>query len=334
VDPWSFAVQGEGAAGKVRWLPGAGDQSPALELALDHLVLKPHYAASTDNAAARVARPQALPRLLVDIAALRRDDRKLGAIGLSGRPVDAGYVFDTLTLKSDAVELTGKGTWLEQGERQTTGVEATINGGELQQLARLFGSRSAVQGGALSGELKLNWSGSPADFSVESLEGEVQIRARDGRLEKVDEGAGKLLNLFSLNSLQRRLSLDFSDIVKEGFSFNTLEGRIVLTDGDAFTNDFTIAGSSAIISIAGRTGLVKKDYDQLVTVTPQLSSSLPIAGAIAGGPAVGAAVFLAEKLVGKEFNRMTEVQYQVSGSWDNPVYEKLQKNRQSAGSGP
>ena len=109
-----------------------------------------------------------------------------------------------------------------------------------------------------------------------------------------------------------------------------MEGHIVMSDGDAFTSDFTIAGSSAIISIAGRTGLVNRDYDQLVTVTPQVSSSLPIAGAIAGGPAVGAAVFLAERLVGKEFNRMTEVQYQVRGTWEKPVYEKLQKNRRPA----
>jgi uncharacterized protein YhdP len=42
---------------------------------------------------------------------------------------------------------------------------------------------------------------------------------------------------------------------------------------------------------------------------------------------VGAAVFLAEKLVGKEFNRFTALQYQVTGSWEKPVYERLQKGR-------
>jgi uncharacterized protein YhdP len=76
---------------------------------------------------------------------------------------------------------------------------------------------------------------------------------------------------------------------------------------------------------------VQRDYDQKVTVTPQVSSSLPIAGAIAGGPAVGAAVFLAEKLVGDKFNRMTRVHYRVSGSWDKPKYEKLSKQGDSQG---
>ena len=132
-----------------------------------------------------------------------------------------------------------------------------------------------------------------------------------------------MLNLFSLNSLQRRLSLDFTDLTKEGFSFDRMKGTFVLTDGNAYTDDFVIEGSSAIIKISGRTGLVSHDYDQLIEVTPQVSSGLPLAGAIAGGPAVGAAVYLAEKLVGDNFNRMAQVNYKVTGSWENPVYTRL-----------
>jgi uncharacterized protein YhdP len=142
---------------------------------------------------------------------------------------------------------------------------------------------------------------------------------------RVSEGgaAGKLLNLFNLNSLQRRLALDFRDVFKEGFSFNSLGGQLVIMDGEVYTSNFEIAGSSALIEISGRTGLVEQDYDQLITVIPQVSSSLPLAGAIAGGPAVGVAVFIADKLVGERFNRMNQVQYKVTGSWDDPVYEKL-----------
>ena len=173
----------------------------------------------------------------------------------------------------------------------------------------------------------MSWAGSPVDFALSSVEGEIDLKAKDGRLTSVDEGAGKLLSLFSLNSLQRRLNLDFRDVVKEGFSFDTLKGQFVIMDGDAFTDNFSIEGTSVKIEISGRTGLVDKDYDQLVTVTPQVASTLPIAGALAGGPAVGAAVFLADKLVGDQFNKLTQVQYQVSGSWDAPVYTRLKKER-------
>jgi uncharacterized protein YhdP len=189
-----------------------------------------------------------------------------------------------------------------------------------------MGSPGTVRGGKLSGTVQCGWPGSPAAFSLAGMEGKFDLEAKDGRLQDVDEGAGKLLSLFSLNSLQRRLSLDFRDVVKEGFSFDVMKGLFVVADGNAFTENFAIEGTSVDIEVSGRTGLLARDYDQLVTVTPQVTSTLPIAGAIAGGPAVGAAVFLADKLVGDRFNRLTRVRYHVTGSWDKPVYTRLKKD--------
>ncbi len=326
LDPWHFTLQGEGAAGTLRWTPAAPAQGSHVQLALDHLLLKP-VAAGSATRQDRPPHPGRLPALDIAIADLRYAGKSLGTIGVTGKPVPDGFAFDSLAMRSQAIEFVGKGTWVQRGNHQRSHVAGTVVDGRLEDLSRLFAANSAVQGGKLSGHLDLGWDGSPAAFSLASLEGDLYLKARDGRLVDVDEGPAKLLNLISLNSLQRRLSLDFSDIVKEGFSFDTLEGRFVITDGDAFTNNFRIEGSSAIINVAGRTGLIAKDYDQLVTVIPQVSSGLPLAGAIAGGPAVGAAVFLAEKLVGKEFNRITELQYQVSGSWEDPTYVRLPKRR-------
>jgi uncharacterized protein YhdP len=93
--------------------------------------------------------------------------------------------------------------------------------------------------------------------------------------------------------------------------------------GDAYTQDLMLQAPSAQIAIAGRTGFVSRDYDQLVTITPLVSSNLPIAGVLAGGPAVGAALFVAERLFGERMNRLARYQYQVTGSWDDPRMERL-----------
>jgi uncharacterized protein YhdP len=271
-------------------------------------------------------RPQALPEMDIGVANLNWDERNLGSIKVIAKHSLQGIEFETLDIDSKAIAFNGSGAWLEHDGRQSSQFHAEVRGGELGELALLLRTGSTVKGGKLDGNIQLNWSGSPADFSLATMEAEFDLRAKDGRLVSVDEGgAGKLLSLFSLNTLQRRLTLDFSDVFKEGFTFDKMQGHFVIMDGDAFTNDFTIKGSSATIDIAGRTGLVAQDYDQLVTVTPQVSSTLPIAGVIAGGPAVGAAVFLADKLVGDKFNRMTRIQYQVIGSWDDPVYKKLEQ---------
>jgi uncharacterized protein YhdP len=298
---------------------------------MKHLRIESSDAAAASPAS--TASPGQLPHLNIEIDDLVWGKRDFGRIGLVSRAVDDGVHFETLKLDSDAIAFEGSGDWTQHNNVQTSRFDVTVTGGELEKLGAWLGSPGAVRGGRLSGTIKCGWSGSPAAFSLSGLEGEIDLEAKDGRLEDVKEGAGKLLSLISLNSLQRRLTLDFRDVVKEGFSFDVMKGKFVIEDGNAYTDDFTIKGTSVNIEVSGRTGLLAHDYDQLVTVTPQVSSTLPIAGAIAGGPAVGAAVFLADKLVGDRVNRLTRVRYHVTGSWDNPVYSKLKKDKAKHQSG-
>jgi uncharacterized protein YhdP len=53
---------------------------------------------------------------------------------------------------------------------------------------------------------------------------------------------------------------------------------------------------------------------------------LPLAGALAGGPAVGAAVIVAEKLLDGKLglNKMASKQYTVTGPWDAPVVTRIE----------
>jgi uncharacterized protein (TIGR02099 family) len=332
-DPWYFAIEGEQASGWLRWI-AAEAVGPARVLAnLQRLALE-----STKEKPASekrsLLRPDGLPDLDLAIGALSWGARNLGNIKVVGKRSRNGMEFETLDMASEAIVLKGRGSWLDRESRQSTSFNATIEGGELSELVKLLGNPDSVQGGTLGGAMRLNWPGSPAEFGFAGMEGDVDLRIAEGRLTSVSEGgAVKLLNLFSLNSLQRRLSLDFSDVFKEGFSFNSMQGKFVVMEGDVFTDNFEIEGASAHIKITGRTGLIARDYDQLVTVTPRVSSTLPIAGAIAGGPAVGAAVFLADKLIGDKVNRITRVKYHVTGSWDDPQYEKFIKknNKNDAG---
>lgn len=324
-DPWYFLLKGEGALGWVRWVPGGVVRPGRLLANLDVLVLEnlPHSGASGSRP---TLHPQDLPELELRATDLDWGGRKLGEVGLTSSHIEDGTSFDSIEMNSEAAVFAGKGAWKEYSGQQVSEFSATLSGGDLGKLLYLFGDQDSIKGGAITqAAVQLNWPGSPADFNLEHIEGDATIKVVDGRLDTVKEGAGKLLHLISLNSLQRRLTLDFSDLFKEGFSFDKLRGHFVIADGNAYTDGFKIDGPSAIIEISGRTGLAARDYDQLVTVTPQVSSSLPIAGAIAGGPVVGAAVLLVERLMGEKFNRMVQVQYQVTGSWDNPEYTRLER---------
>jgi len=87
-----------------------------------------------------------------------------------------------------------------------------------------------------------------------------------------------------------------------------------------------VDGPAAKIEISGRIGLADQDYDELVTVIPSVKTGIPLAGTLAGGPIVGAALLVAQTLLeGKlgAINRLAEKQYSVTGPWDDPVIEKL-----------
>ena len=321
-DPWGFTLDGQDIVGQARWTPAIGDAVPMLTLRLEQLTVVP--AENDALPASGVAlTPERLPGLDLEVGKVQLGPYALGKVAVRGERVAEGVAFPSFHVESEAIEFTGEGSWLQHGEQQSTRFRADITGGELGELVKLFGDSGSIRGGQMKGRASLDWPGTPGDFGLATVEGEISLETGKGRLEEVKEGAGKLLNLFNLNSLQRRITLDFSDLTKEGFSFDKIDGSLVIGDGNAYTENFVIHGTSATIEISGRTGLVDQDYDQLIKMTPQVSSSLPIAGVIAGGPAVGAAVFLAEKLVGKNFNRMAQVRYKVSGTWDEPVYTRL-----------
>jgi uncharacterized protein YhdP len=52
-------------------------------------------------------------------------------------------------------------------------------------------------------------------------------------------------------------------------------------------------------------------------VIPHVSDSLSLA-ALAGGPIVGAAAFVAQKILKDPFNKIASTDYVITGTWDNP----------------
>jgi uncharacterized protein YhdP len=135
-----------------------------------------------------------------------------------------------------------------------------------------------------------------------------------------------LLGLLSVQSIPKRLSLDFRDVFDSGFSFDEANGSFAMKNGQATTDDVVLKSSAAQISITGSTDLVAQQYDQVLTVRPGLGNTLPVIGAIAGGPIGVAAGLALQGLLHQQLGDATQVQYTITGSWDEPVFEPVIKN--------
>lgn len=170
----------------------------------------------------------------------------------------------------------------------------------------------------------LRWDAPPLDVNLDNLQGTLEFHVGKGRVTGVNPGVGRLFGLLNLGALQRRLTLDFTDLFHEGYSFDRIDGRFSIGGGEAQAEAVTIVGPAADLAITGRAGLLTQDYDQIVTVTPEISTTLPLAGAIAGGPVVAAALLVAEQVMGEEVNKLIRYQYRVTGPWSDPQIERIQ----------
>ncbi|MEZ5543014.1 MAG: YhdP family protein [Pseudomonadota bacterium] len=321
---WTLKAIGPSVAGEGQLVQRAG-VIDEVSLDLQQLVLEPLAAETT--APAQPAQPDSFPLLQINAAKLRYQDIDFGRLQLqTSRPAGGGYRIERLSLASKLLSVQLSGDWRRQGVDQVSHADVEVTGGNIGALLDALGYQKLMKAGRPSGQLKASWRGAPWEARTEIIDGRFHALIKDGQLLDVEPGAtGRALGLLSLTKLPKRLTLDFNDLFGAGFSFDRIEGDFVLDNGDAYTEKMVIDGPAAKIEISGRVGLVAQDYDELVTVTPYLSSSLPLAGAIAGGPAVGAAVIVAEKLLESKLrlNELARKQYEVTGPWSNPVVQPL-----------
>lgn len=321
---WIVDLTGARVDGRIIWPLSLGSHD-RVAMSFQRLALDP-VVPVTGSAAAAI-NPARIPPLDVSARRLVYGGVELGQLKLSTVPEASGLQVQKASLISDWLQLHAHGDWQVHNGLQTSHFRMRIAGGNLGKMLGAFGYAGNITGGQTRGEIKAHWRGSPMAFSLRRLQGHLHLHIGEGRILRVEPGAaGRVFGLLSLQALPRRLSLDFSDLFRKGFSFDAVDGNFTLHDGNAYTSDLTVDGPSARIEIVGRIGLAARDYDQLVTVIPQIRSSLPLAGIIAGGPPVGAALFLMNKLFPgpmTELTSLADYKYTLTGSWDHPVVKRL-----------
>jgi len=227
-----------------------------------------------------------------------------------------------LHLSGPGMVVSGQGRW-QSRPRSYSEVTLNLESPDVGQMLRHLEVASVISRGKAQVSAELNWPAPLAEFSLATLGGNVHAKMEDGLMDEIEPGAGRLLGLLSLQALPRRLILDFRDLFQKGLAFSRIEGDVALRGGDAHTANLVMESSAAVIRVEGRTGLVARDYDQRVTVVPNLSGTAPVVGTLAFGPQVGAVMLLFQRLLKKNVDEAARTEYRITGSWDQPVIEKI-----------
>lgn len=332
---WRFHARGERMDGSVRLPAGPGAEG---DLVADFDRLHWPGVTADDNpvpAAPATFDPARMPALDLVIRQMRWGELDLGMVRAASHHSDAGLEIERISATGPGLEVSGSGRWASEAapdDLPLTWMNLRMISSDLGLHLRQAGFDLALERGSAAVEFAGRWPGSPVDFTLRRVSGTLGIRIEDGSIPAARPGAGRLLGLVSLNSIPRRLRLDFSDVFGDGLGFDRISGDFVLTDGIAQTDTLKIEAPSAEIRISGLTDLGQQTYDQRVTVRPGLSATLPVIGALAGGPIGAAAGAALQQILSRPLQGMSEVRYSVTGSWDEPKIEPLRSDAPAGGS--
>jgi uncharacterized protein YhdP len=272
--------------------------------------------------------PRGLPSIEFHAAELVWDDRQFGDVRATLQKRDDGVDLKQLTATNATWNANVTGEW-RGGEGGTSHIQGTITSTDVGNTLKELGFASVLEAKSGHVEFDMQWPGGPSGEVLAGARGHVQVALDKGQIVGLKPGAGRVLGLASLAELPRRLALDFSDLTDKGFAFDTARGDFDLYDGSAHTENVLVKGPAAEIGLIGRIGLKNHDYDQIAVVTGNVSSTLPLA-AFAAGPVVGGAVLLFTQVFKQPLKGLVRGYYRITGSWDNPVVERIKSAEASA----
>lgn len=266
--------------------------------------------------------PRRLPNIRLDAQMFIFNDMRFGALSLLAAQAEDGLRIERIQTQSPSFSGSGDGVW-RHAAGQPSDFNFTLQSTDVKTTLEELDTVGSIDADQATFGMQLHWDNALDSNFIREVYGEVTVRVGDGQLINVDPKAGRVFGLISLTALPRRLSLDFRDIFQKGFAFDAIEGDFSLRNGSAFTDNLTLTGPAAQVAVVGRAGIADRDYDQTASIFANFGSSLPIAGALAAGPAVGAALLIFSELFKDPLKEMGRVDYHIGGSWDEPQIARL-----------
>jgi uncharacterized protein YhdP len=254
-----------------------------------------------------------------------RGGNELGRLEVIAQPRGGEWRIEKLALSNEAGRIDAGGAWRTSGSVDQTKLDVTVDVKEAGSFLARFGYPDALRNAPTRIEGQLAWAGAPHALDYPTLAGQFSLKTGPGRFTKIEPGIGKLLGVLSLQSLPRRVSLDFTDVFSEGFTFDSIDGDVSVANGVMSTQGLLLAGPAARVTIAGEADLAHETQRLSVRVQPALSGSVSAGAALlffanpVVGAAVGAGALLAQKIMKDPIEQMFSYDFTVTGKWSDPV---------------
>jgi uncharacterized protein (TIGR02099 family) len=345
---WRGNVEASELNGYVEYRQSSGSTPGRVVARLSHLVLGQSVQQDVENLLDQ--QPASVPALDIVVDDMELRGKKLGRVdiqavnlGVTGaRDAAREWRLNRFNISTPDATLTATGNWTNVNaqaasvtprslrERRRTVLNFKLDVADSGDLLKRFGMPGVIAKGKGKIEGQVSWLGSPFSPDYASMGGGFNVNMESGQFLKAEPGIAKLLGVLSLQSLPRRLALDFRDVFSDGFAFDFVRGDATIEQGMAHTNNLQMKGVNAAVLMEGQADIARETQSIKVVVIPEinLGSASLLYSAI--NPLVGLTTFLANVILRRPLMEANTQEFLIDGSWTDPRVTKVEHKPESA----
>jgi len=310
---------------------------------LAHLNIGPSAAQDVESLLDQ--QPASIPALDIVVEDFVLRGKKLGRIDVqatniisaSARDGNREWRLNRLNVTMPEATFTASGNWANVGaqasanasrtakERRRTVLNFKLDIADSGDLLKRFGMPGVIAKGKGKIEGQVAWLGSPITVDYPSMGGTMNVNVEAGQFLKADPGIAKLFGVLSLQSLPRRLTLDFRDVFSDGFSFDYVRGDVKIEQGIANTKNLEMRGVNAVVFMDGQADIEKETQNINVVVIPEINAGSASLLASAVNPIIGITTFLAQAILRGPLINANTRQFLIDGTWVDPRVTKIER---------
>ena len=170
-------------------------------------------------------------------------NQSIGSLSIKSHPDHNKIKFDEIKFIGDQIFLNLHGITTADKVKPSklkTELQGKVLINDLGKLLNQLDIYSNLKGTDTTITGKLSWNGSLSSFSSKSLFGKLEFKSQKGSISSIEHGIGRIISIFNLKALRRRLDLNFSDVSEQGFEFNMMQGDLVFKQETLTTKEIKI----------------------------------------------------------------------------------------------
>jgi len=308
---WNSTISSKEINGDIKWRPSGNGK---LVARLKNLVIPAASPAKPIAEKQTQLQEKSLPALDIVVDNFSVNEKSLGKFELLANQQKQDWHVERLHITNSDSSLAAKGIWQSHAIPPRIQADIKLEASDISKLLTRLGYPERVKRGRGELEGVISWSGNPQSIDYPTLSGSLKLKAKQGQFPKLETGIGKLFSIFDLQSLPRRITLDFRDILNEGFGFEDITGNVKIDRGVATTNDLRIRGSAAKLAMSGEVDLAAETQKLNVKVIPSLGLVTPV---------VGIASMIVNQELKDLFDQVVSREYNVTGTWADPLITEV-----------